>query len=209
MEQSLIDFLTRELTISAYFSFCLALFVTLIKYLIPPLPCDITILILSFLTFLKNKSFLPLSFGIVTGGTIGALLAYRVGLKGKEVDFFGEKIKTTIKKFEQPFKKSFLFILIFNRFLPGIRPLIFPLAGFYRIYFPVVLVSAIIGNILFALFIYFIVATAGIKLAEIKGLYKILGVWIEFLVLTFAVFLIFFLYRKKFFSPIRKNKDVL
>jgi membrane protein DedA with SNARE-associated domain len=208
MEQSFIDFLTRELAISAYFSFCLAFVVTLVKYLIPPLPCDITILILSFLTILKNKPFQPISFGIVIGGTIGAFLAYRVGLKGKEVEFFGEKIKSAIEKFEQPFKKSFLFILIFNRFLPGVRPLIFPLAGFYRIGFSVVLLSAAIGNILFALFIYFIVSTAGRELAEIKGLYRILGVWIEFLILSFAVFLIFFLYRRKIFSAIRKNKNV-
>ncbi|MFB3850873.1 MAG: DedA family protein [Acidobacteriota bacterium] len=208
MEQSFIDFLTRELAISAYFSFCLALVVTLIKYLIPPLPCDITILILSFLTILKNKPFLPVSFGIVAGGTIGAILAYRMGLKGKELEFFGEKMKSAIDKFEQPFKKSYLFILVFNRFLPGIRPLIFPLAGFYKINFAAVFFSAIVGNILFALFIYFIVSTAGRELAEIKVLYRILGVWIEFLILSFVVFLILFLYRKKFFSVIRKNKDV-
>ncbi|MCX7829558.1 MAG: hypothetical protein N2445_00655 [Acidobacteria bacterium] len=209
MEQSFIDFLTKELAISVYFTLVLTLSLALLKYLIPPLPCDITVLILSFLTVLQNKPFWPISVGIVSGGTIGALLAYRMGFKGKEMEFLSEKMKFAIGKFEQPFKKSYLFILIFNRFLPGIRPLIFPLAGFYKVNHFAVFSTAIIGNILFALFIFFIVSTAGKQLEEIKGLYRIIGVWIEFLVLSFVVFFVLFLYRKKIFFGLRKNKDVL
>ncbi|GEM_PF-1613245 len=207
MEQSFINLLTEELSISVFFSFCLTFAIALIKYIVPPLPCDLTILILSFLSILKNKPFFPILLGISIGGTIGALLAYRMGLKGKEFDLFGEKIEVAIGKFEQPFKKSYFFTLLFNRFLPGIRPIIFPLAGFYRINFPIVLITATIGNLIYAIFIYFIVSTAGKEFAEIKGLYKILGIWIEFLLLSFAVFLLIFFYRKKLFNVIRKNKN--
>lgn len=208
MEQSFVNLLNKELSISVYFSFCLTLAIALVKYIVPPLPCDLTIMVLSFLTILKDRPFWPISLGIALGGTSGALIAYRIGLKGNDFGFFGEKIKFAIKKFEHPFKKSYLFVLIFNRFLPGLRPIIFPLAGFYRINFYAVLATALAGNIIYSVFIYLVVSTAGKELAEIKGLYKILGIWIEFLILSFVVFLVIFLYRKNIFSVIRKNKDV-
>lgn len=208
MEQLLVDLLTREIVISVHFVFFLALIISLLKYVIPPLPCDLTLLILSFLVVLKNKPFFPIFIGVTIGGTIGAVIAYKTGLKGKNFDFFSERIKSAIKNLESPFKKSYLFILLFNRFFPGVRPVIFPLAGIYKINFVLVFFLAFLGNILYIIFIYLVVSTAGKELAEIKGLYKIFGVWLEFLILSLVVFLITFAYRKKLFSAIRRNKDV-
>lgn len=208
MEQILVDLLTREIVISVYFVFFLTLTISLLKYVIPPLPCDLTLLILSFLVVLKNKPFVPVFAGVTIGGTIGAVIAYHAGLKGKDFDFFSERIKSAIKNLVNPFKKSYLFILLFNRFFPGIRPLIFPLAGVYKMNFVLVLILAFFGNIIYTIFIYLIVSAAGKELAEIKGLYKILGVWLEFFILSLVVFLILFSYRKKIFDAIRRNKDV-
>ena len=207
MEKALLQFIYEGGRVSVYFAFALAFAASLIKYVVPPLPGDLTILLLSFYVTMKQQSLVPVAVGIALGGTIGAIAAYKIGSKGSGAGwvFFGEKIQNYYDRMEAPFRKSSFFIMAFNRFLPGIRPFIFPLAGAYKIDFGLAAASAVIGNIVFGAFIYTVVLFAGRHLQQVKVLYHILGLWLEFLVISVLVASLVFLYRKKIFKLIRRD----
>ena len=205
MERTLLQFLGQNGSVSLYFALGFAFIMSMVKYVVPPVPGDITILLLSFYLSLKHQSLAPVAAGVALGGTIGAMAAYKLGTKGTNRVFFNRRFQGYQDKFRTPFKKCSFFMMLFNRFLPGIRPFVYPLAGAYNVDLTLAFVSAAIGNVLFGLFICAVVLLAGRSLEQIKAFYNVIGIWLEFTVLSILVFFFLFMYRKKLFGLIRRE----
>jgi membrane protein DedA with SNARE-associated domain len=203
MEKTLSELILESLNISIYLVFAISFFASMLKYVVPPLPGDLTMLLLSFYTAFKGKSLFPVGLGIAIGGIVGSFLAYRVCSNEKFISFFGKRVQKAVLKLKKGFLKFSFFIMVFNRFLPGVKPTIFPIAGIYKIDLFSVISASIIGTTLYSLFICSVGYFAKTHIVEVNGLYHILAVWIEFIVLTILFFLILFAFRKKIRSFFR------
>lgn len=184
MEQILLDFFNHHGQDSFYL---LALVITLasfLKYVVPPLPGDLTVLVISFILAVKHASLFPIIVGITAGGMAGAVVAYWFGLKHGDFLMKNRYFQSYNDRAEEPFRKGAWFILSFNRFMPGVRPFIFPLAGIYKVKLELVLFSAVFSNFIFGVFIFSIASLAGKHFEDIKILYGLLGFWLEFTILA-------------------------
>ena len=184
MEQVLLDFFKLHADDSLY---ALAFVITLasfLKYVVPPLPGDLTVLIVSFLLAVRHTSLLPIIAGITAGGTAGAVVAFWFGLRHGNILLANKYFQSYNERAEEPFRRGAWFILSFNRFLPGVRPFIFPLAGIYKVRFGLVLLSALFSNFIFGVFIYSLSSLAGKHFEDVKILYGLLVFWLEFVILS-------------------------
>ncbi|MEW6686915.1 MAG: DedA family protein [Candidatus Edwardsbacteria bacterium] len=119
----------------------------------PPLPTDVVTLFAAYLVS-QGKLNLVLSYlSIVSGSVSGVLILYYLVLKkGKEVLFLKRKkfFQDRVKDLERHFGLYEDLLLLSNRFLSGIRPLIFVAAGLSETKWSKViwegLVSALIWN---------------------------------------------------------------
>ena len=134
-----------------------------------------------------------------------AMAAYRLGTKGTSRLLFNERLQGYHDRLRSPFKRCSFLMMVFNRFLPGIRPFVYPLAGAYKVDLGLAFISAAVGNVLFGLFICAVVLLAGSSLERIKALYSVLGIWLEFTCLSLLVLFLLFLYRRKLFGLIKRE----
>jgi membrane protein DedA with SNARE-associated domain len=204
MEESLLKFFSHQGSNTLLTLTLVITLASLLKYVVPPLPGDLTILFASFYLALRQTTLLPVLFGITAGGMVGALIAYAIGAK-KGRNFLTRKILQMFNgRFEAPFRKGAWFILVFNRFLPGIRPYVFPLAGIYGIDFRLVALSAFLGNFIYGIFVFSIASLAGKHFEDMKILYGLMGFWLEFTVLSLVAAGVLLFCKDKLFRYRRK-----
>ncbi|HPA27093.1 MAG TPA: hypothetical protein PK747_03075 [Acidobacteriota bacterium] len=184
MEQVLLNFFNHHGKDSFYLLAAVITLASFLKFVVPPLPGDLTVLIISFILAVRQASLLPIIVGITAGGMAGALTAYWFGSRHGDYLLKNRFFQAYNDRAEEPFRKGAWFILCFNRFMPGVRPFIFPLAGIYRVRLDLVLFSAVFSNFLFGVFIFSIASLAGKHFEDIKILYGLLGFWLEFTILA-------------------------
>ncbi len=120
------------------------------EYLFPPVPGDTTML-LGF--FLVGRGDLPLwlAFGATfAGSTVGAFLAYRIGVRFGKRYFFLRRSKRASRMretLERWFDRHGPRVLAVNRFLPGVRAFFLFLAGMRRLPLPQVLFYCTLSNL--------------------------------------------------------------
>jgi len=181
---------------------------SLTEYIFPPFPGDTVTLFGAFLIAARQWSFVAVFCSVTAGSVIGASIDYLIGKK------FGEKSDKTetpelfrkgstvltedrYKYIKDKFDKYGAYVIILNRFMPGIRAFFFVVAGMTGMKFFAVqffnLVSVILWNLLI-IWTGFLVGDNWDGLLNIFSLYsKIFGI----ILLLLAISLLTAFYVKK------------
>jgi membrane protein DedA with SNARE-associated domain len=131
-------------------AFCVLFAAGMFEYLFPPVPGDTTML-LGF--FLVGRGDLPLWLAFsatLAGSTLGAFLAYRIGLRFGKGYFFLRRSRRTSRMreiLERWFDRHGPRVVVVNRFLPGVRAFFLFLAGMRRLPHGQVLFYCTISNV--------------------------------------------------------------
>lgn len=107
-----------------------------LEYLVPPLPGD-TVILLGGVTAVRGHQPLLLVFvAVVSGSALGSTLAYVFGVwlrkrmeqRPEEKPLFG-LTRARLEAVDRQMQRFGAWLLVLNRFLPGVRSLIFVAAG--------------------------------------------------------------------------------
>lgn len=117
----------------------------MIEYIFPPFPGD-TILLLGGVYAVRGEQSWVLVLAVVTAGSlVGAALNYWIGIqvagrfeRGTADRFLGIR-RTELLRLQERMKARGKWLLVANRFMPGVRSLIFLAAGAARIPFATVM----------------------------------------------------------------------
>jgi len=121
-----------------------------LEYVFPPVPGDSTML---FAFFLAGRGVLPLA-AVVTvalaGSVAGAMTAYAIGARAGRGYFLlrSEWARRELLRIEGWFARAGAWLLVVNRFLPGVRGFFLYAAGMGRIGFRKSLLYSTAGNLL-------------------------------------------------------------
>jgi membrane protein DedA with SNARE-associated domain len=129
----------------------------IIEFLGAPFPGEI---VLAFTGFLVWSGYLEMSGAVlaaVTGSLTGTMMAYFIGMKfGRPfLEKYGRYAflnKRKIDKAERWFNRHSFIVLLFGRFVPGIRPLSAYTAGIARMKFRVFLPLSFVGTSIWCIF---------------------------------------------------------
>lgn len=129
-------------------------FSLVLEFLGLPVPGQTMMTFLGYLTWKGiNKSFLSAVIWTVIGTNIGSILAYFIGLRfGEDVLLrFGKYIFITKEKLDKPKNlmiKNKILLLLFNRYIPGVRHVVPYLSGISKMNFKSFVVYNLIGSII-------------------------------------------------------------
>ena len=158
--------------------------VAFLKYLAPFVPGDFVLLASVFLVGLRGGSW-PLAAACVTaGGAAGALAAYGIGRRYAPLVLRKSRLRRLYRRVEKVLGRWGYWPLVLNRFVPYIRPALFPAAGVLRMPLKQVAASAVVSNALFALFLGWLGYGACRRFGRLQSLYDLYHVWLGFLVLA-------------------------
>lgn len=100
--------------------------------IVPPYPADVVTVFGAYLAGQGKLNPFGVYGSVVSGGILGVMWMYYLG-KWKGREFFSKKRKffsiVKVEKLEALFKEQGTLILIFNRFLVGVRAVVFLAAG--------------------------------------------------------------------------------
>jgi membrane protein DedA with SNARE-associated domain len=138
----------------AFSKYMILTFSIAIEYVLPIFPGDTVVLISGFLNAHGAFDLLDISFAILVGSLLGAVAAYCLGaLIAKNPQKYRWALKLTSSlgfiKFSKWYNKWGVIFLLINRFIPGIRSLIFISAGITGISFKKAVIFGCISAILF------------------------------------------------------------
>ncbi|MFL5320562.1 MAG: DedA family protein [Myxococcaceae bacterium] len=133
-------------------------FAALIEFLFPPFPGDTLLLLGGIYAVRGQQNWVLVLLAITFGSALGAMVQYAVGARltrRVELDphgkWFGIK-HAAMKKQMDRLRGSHVLLLLFNRFMPGIRGLVFLAVGAARLPFAraisLGIVSSLIWNLL-------------------------------------------------------------
>lgn len=151
----------------------------LLEYVFPPFPGDTVTLFGSVLVLMHGWS-LPLVFvALMTGSSVGAMIDYVLGVRLGQRYRAGKVIKSArmrgrVERVMQAFRRYGPMYVAVNRFLPGIRAVIFVAAGMAGLRAGWVLFYAIVSAMLWNALILLIGYLLGANWQEIQhfvGLY--------------------------------------
>jgi membrane protein DedA with SNARE-associated domain len=163
----------------------LALFVVaFLKYLAPFVPGDFVLLASVFLIGLRSGSWALAMVCITAGGAGGALAAYGVGRRYAPLVLRKSRLRRLYRRVERVLGRWGYWPLVLNRFVPYIRPALFPAAGVLRMPLRPVAAAAIGSNCLFALFLAWLGFGAGRRFSRLQSLYDLYQIWLGLLVLV-------------------------
>lgn len=216
MEELLDQTLSYLLPQSNAFLYIFLFLSAVVENLFPPIPGDTITAFGAFLVGTGRLDYILVYTSTTTGSIVGFLMLFYLGrFLGKE--FFIEKnykyfTKKQIINSEKWFQKYGYFIVLLNRFLPGIRSVISISSGVLKLSpLKVILLSSVSASIW-----NFIWIQAGFMLGnnwnEVKkGIGKVLSSYnkiaILIMIIIFSIFIIRHLkYIKKYFKRFKKKK---
>ncbi len=189
-------------TLLSHYGYLGILIALSLEYLFIPFPAE-TILILAGAMWHQGVfAFWPLVLIATVGAFIGSWLGYFIGawLGRPMLLRFGKYVRLTEKKLqqvEQQFSRFAIFLLLFGRWIAGVRVIVTYIAGLNAMNRSLYLLITLISSALFSTL--FIVAGASIDASyRIIAQYLITHLFISTLIfLTLLAVLIFWYYRKK------------
>lgn len=130
MFQAFFDFLASSNPYLIYFAL---LVIPFIENIFPPSPSDVLIIIGGTLIAKSTISFFPALFTTTIGTQVGFMFLYYLGKQTDQKLIRAGKLKfitpESLKTAEDWFTKYGYYIILFNRFIPGIRSVISFFAG--------------------------------------------------------------------------------
>ena len=149
------------------------------KYVVPPLPGDLVTLLALFYIGMRHGSWTLGALAVTGGGTLGAYVAFAGGdAAARFLTARSTRLKAVQARVEKALLRWGFWPLLFNRFVPYLRPLLFPTAGALKMKVFPVMASAFFGNLLFSLFLVGLAYTAGHRFSHLQDLYRIYQLWI-------------------------------
>lgn len=160
-----------------------------LKYLAPFVPGDFILLVSVFLMGLRGGSWPLAVLCLTAGGTAGALSAYGLGRRYSPALLRKSRFRKLFRRVERILGRWGYWPLVLNRFVPYIRPALFPAAGILRMPPKPVAASALASNFLFGLFLAWLGYGAGRRFGRLQSLYGLYHVWLGLLVLLLLSFI--------------------
>lgn len=165
----------------------------LIEYVFPPFPGD-TVTLFGAVLVVRHDWSLPLVFtAVMLGSAAGAAIDFYLGVRlarshedGKL--FQGERIKATVERVIAAFRRHGPAYVAINRFLPGVRAVIFVAAGMARLSSFWVLFYALLSAALWNALIIAAGYTLGANWGRIKELSRSYSLVLWGLISTVAIF---------------------
>ncbi|RMF95749.1 MAG: DedA family protein [Candidatus Schekmanbacteria bacterium] len=202
----ILDFIIRNENVLGY----IVLFVSsLIEYIFPPFPGDTVTLFGAFLISVRNWNFFAVFMSVTVGSVIGATIDYFIGRRlGRKNG--NSQIPKMIKKgnmvlteerylyIKEKFEKYGAYVIILNRFMPGVRAFFFVVAGIIDMKFLPVqffnLLSVLLWNFLIIWSGYFV----GNNWDRLLGLYSLYSkaVGIVIFIVLLSLLILFYIKRK-------------
>lgn len=124
-----------------------------LEFLGIPFPGEIVLIFTGFLVWDGHLELMRATFFAVTGSLFGMITAYLVGLKyGRPfLENYGKYVFIKAKKIDRAevwIKRHGLIVLLFGRFIPGVRPISAYMAGIAKMKLRVFLPMSLLGSFL-------------------------------------------------------------
>ena len=128
------------------------------EYIIPPLPADTVIVLSSLLVLAGSWSVASVYSAVVTGGVFGSIVQYKLGNTLKIKSAAGPLFSFVrpwmganhIEEFAHLFRKYGYWLILFNRFMPGLRAAVFLACGAAGLNFRWVITLGLVSNLLWS-----------------------------------------------------------
>jgi membrane protein DedA with SNARE-associated domain len=153
-----------------------------VKYTIPILPGDLVLLVCVFFVGAKGGSGWISVGAITAGGTTGALLAFWWGRHFGNRFMRRPRFRRLTGRVETLLGRWGYWPLLLNRFVPYVRPALFPAAGMLRMKALPTQACALLGNALFGLFVVVLGHSAGRQWGQLVSLYHLYQLWLGLMV---------------------------
>lgn len=176
-----------------------------VKYVVPFLPGDTVLLVCVFLVGAKGGSGWVSAGAITAGGTAGALLAFWWGRNFGTRFMHRPRFRRLTGRVEALLGHWGYWPLLLNRFVPYVRPVLFPAAGMLGMKALPSGGCALCGNMLFGAFVVLLGHTAGRQRGQLVSLYHLYQLWLGLLVFVLLSLLAGYLIYGAWQS--RKNRD--
>lgn len=126
--------LTRAAALTSGFAPLILFFASCIEYVFPPFPGDLVVLFGAWYATHGELSWLATFLWVTAGAIAGAAIDYRIGAwiaprVGRRAAEGGHPFAEKLARFEVSYRRWGAWLLVFNRFLPGIRAFLFVAAG--------------------------------------------------------------------------------
>ncbi|MEE2903531.1 MAG: VTT domain-containing protein [Myxococcota bacterium] len=128
------------------------------EYILPPLPADTVIVLSSLLVIAGTWSFASVYFVVVAGGLFGSILQYMLGYSlvsksnSRTLPLFVRRWMggNHITEFTRLFRKYGYWLILFNRFMPGLRAAVFLACGAAGLNSRWVITLGLVSNLLWS-----------------------------------------------------------
>ena len=132
----MLEWLDSALTSVGFYAYVVLLLAALLEYVFPPVPGDTLILLGGVYAVRGRQPMLLVFLAVVTGSVIGAALAFSFGIwlrkrmaaRPHQKHHFGITSER-LALIDRQMQRFGGWLLLFNRFLPGVRSLVFIAAG--------------------------------------------------------------------------------
>lgn len=179
----------------------------LVENVFPPSPSDAIIIVCASLIPLGTIHFVPALILTTIGSELGFMILYYLGTQVDKKVIHAGKFKFLSKggliKAEEWYNKYGNSILIINRFLPGVRPVLAFFAGLSEISLNKTIIFSLISALLWNSLTLYLGIVFGNNIERIdRFLYQYSRITIIIMIVGAAIFLIRYLYQK------RKSKKI-
>ncbi len=150
------------------------------EYMVPPLPADSVVLAGALLVIAGHHSFLVVFAAAVAGGMCGAMSHYWLGRRflanGKVADNRWVTRLTGpggMEKFFATFQRYGMWVIVFNRALPGVRAVTFLAAGAAQLPFARTMIAGLISHTAWILMILGVGVSVGESWEKIEAAFGV------------------------------------
>lgn len=156
-----------------------------LKYAVPVFPGDILQLACVFLVGARDGSGWLSAAAIAAGGTLGAWFAFWWGGRFGARFLRRPRFARPMRRVERLLGRWGYWPLLLNRFVPYVRPILFPAAGLFHMRPLPVAAAALGGNLLFGAFMVLLAHQAGRRWGDLSSMFHYYQLWLGLLVLAF------------------------
>ncbi|HSN13259.1 MAG TPA: DedA family protein [Anaeromyxobacteraceae bacterium] len=126
--------LTRAAALTGAFAPLILFFASCIEYVFPPFPGDLVVLFGAWYAAHGELSWPATFLWVTLGALVGAAIDYRIGAwlaprVNRRAAEGGHPFAEKLARFEVSYRRWGAWLLVFNRFMPGIRAFLFVAAG--------------------------------------------------------------------------------
>lgn len=132
--QALVDLLTRAAAVTGPWAPVVLFLATFVEHVIPPFPGDLLVVLGAWYAVQGELSWAMLLLCSTAGAVAGAWVDHRAGIwLGRRLDLRSARSRLLpterLMAFEAAYRRWGAWLILFNRFMPGLRAFIFLAAG--------------------------------------------------------------------------------